>query len=158
MIIQTPKFTIEVDVEKTKAYYDTAALISEGCDCSGCRNYEKAIDTISDEVKSFFKQLGVFMKRATEVFVIAPNADGTMLYGGWYHVCGRVIDGESAWNTADSNNMYLDEEKLHAITDKFKVTYGDGSYPVPDNFPRPVLQLDIFADIPWVLEEKNDYL
>jgi len=54
MIISTPKFTIDVDVERTKAYYNTAKLISEDCSCIGCRNYETAMDLISDEIVSFF--------------------------------------------------------------------------------------------------------
>ena len=158
MIIQTPKFTIDIDTEKTKAYYNTAALISEGCDCSGCRNYEKAMDTISDEVKSFFAQLGVDMKKASEVYVNCPNADGTTLYGGWYHVCGKMISGESAWSPAESEFMRWDEEKMYLIVDNFGVSASDSCLMLDNDFPRPVVQIEIHADIPWVLEEKNDYL
>jgi len=52
----------------------------------------------------------------------------------------------------------LDEEKLYVIAERFRVTCGDGSYPLPDNFPIPAIQLDVFADVPWVLDEKHDFL
>jgi hypothetical protein len=33
---------------------------------------------------------------------------------------------------------------------------GDTALVAPD-FPRPVLQLEIDASLPWLLEEENDY-
>ena len=158
MIFSFPKFTIDVDVEKTKAYYDIANYISEDCSCTGCRNYEKAIDLLPKEVKSFFSELGIEMKKIREAYVYCTNADDTIFYGGFYHVCGKLIDGASAWVPDSPSLMHWEDEKAYAITNDFKVSCKEDCSLLDENFPFPAIQLDISADMPWVLEEQNDYV
>ena len=57
MIFSFPKFTLDIDVNNTKDYYSTTNFVSEVFFRSGCRNYEKAVDSLPKEVKSFFLSL-----------------------------------------------------------------------------------------------------
>ena len=54
MKIQFGNYLLDIDVEKTKKFYETAETITQGCDCSGCCNYEKATNKFSIEVLNFF--------------------------------------------------------------------------------------------------------
>ena len=157
MIFQFSNFIIDVDVEKTREFYNTAPLITADCSCSGCRNYEKAVDSIPKEIASFFAQLGIDMKKSPDVHVHNPDVDGLVLYGGWYHLCGKLVSGESPWVSTGSG-MHLDETKLHAVSEGFRVWFQRGCALLADTFPLPAIQLELYAYIPWVLDEPNEYL
>jgi len=158
MIFEFANYKLDVNVEETRKYYKTAKLISEGCSCRGCMNYEKAIDFLPQKVVSFFAQLGVDMKKAREIYANCPNADNTLLYGGWYHVCATMIQGESAWiPTGQGNGYYLDETKAFFVTDNFKVFFQEECDLIDKHFPLPAIQLEIDANIPWVFSQKQDY-
>ena len=153
MVFTFSKFVFDIDVEKTKAYYDIAKFVSEDCSCSGCRNYEKAIDFLPKEIISFFTKLGIEMKKIREVYVNCTNADDTVLYGGFYHVCGKLIKGDSAWISDNPTESHWDNEKAYAITDDFRVSYQQECSLLDNNFPLPAIQLEILANIPWVLDK-----
>jgi hypothetical protein len=157
MLFTFPKFTLDVDIEKTKKYYETAGLGSENCNCGGCRNYEKAIALLPEDVLSFFSQLGIDMKKIREVCVYCANADDTLFYGGFYHACGKLVKGESAWVSDNPNLKHWEEDKAYSITKDFRVSCQNNCDLLDDNFPLPAVQLDISADIPWVLAEQHDY-
>ena len=157
MKLTFPKFTLDIDIEKTKDYYATADIVSKSCACSGCRNYEKAIDILPNEVVSFFSQLGVEMKKIREAYVNCTNADGTVFYGGFYHVCGQIVDGESAWVATSPTTKIWDGERAYAITYDFRVSCHNDCALLDTNFPLPAVQIEIAANIPWILAEKNDY-
>ena len=151
------KFTIDIDVEKTQAYYKSANFVSADCSCSGCRNYEHAIDLLPKEVISFFSQLGIEMKKAREVYVNYTNADDTVFYGGFYHICGSIVEGESAWVSNTPNSKHWVDEKAYYITNYFMVSVKDDCDLLEDSFPLPAIQLELSVNMPWVLAEKNDY-
>ena len=157
MVFEFQRYKLDVNVEATRKYYGTAKSISENCTCDGCRNYEKAIDFLPHEVLSFFAQLGIEMKKASEVYIICANADDTLLYSGWYHLCAVMIHGESAWVSASQAHAYWDSTKTYPITNDFKVSFQEECALLDDTFPLPVIQLQIEADIPWVLAEKHYY-
>ena len=141
MIFNFVKTSIDVDVGRTKRYYDSANSISDNCSCTGCRNYEKAMESISLRVLQFFSQLGVDIKKAREVYAICTNTDHSVSYGGFYHICGKVIDGVEAF----------------IITDDFEVYFGEKCDLLDEYFPLPAIQIYISANIPWVLNEPNTY-
>lgn len=140
MIFEFSQWVVDIDVEKTREFYNNASFVSEVCPCSGCRNYEKAIDFLPDEVISFFSRLGIEMKKIREVYVNYANADNTVYYGGFYHVCGKIISGEN---------------KGFSVAKDFTVLFQSDCYLLEDNFPVPAIQIEILTNIPWVLNEDN---
>ena len=155
MIIDFQNLTLDIDIEKTKSYYNTAEAVSV-CSCQGCRNYEKAVDRLPKEVVSFFSQIGVDIKKAREVYVNNANTDHTIFYAGWYHVCGKLVEKETALVYNDITGYHQAGEKAYVITNDFKVTFSSDCNILDSRFPLPAFQLDILANIPWVLEEDID--
>ena len=115
-----------------------------------------------DEVLCFFQSLGIDMKKMTEIYVNRANPDGTLLYGGFCHLCGNALEGKSAWvetqENADSKTFVWQKENTYKISDDFRVSFQEECALVEKGFPQPVLQMEIEAVIPWVLEEENPYL
>lgn len=154
MVVAFGTYTIDADVERTREFYRTAASVTEGCQCDGCRNYEKAVDVLPASIRAFFDRLGVDMKKVCECYVNAANKDGTLLYGGFYHICGSLLTGESAWQSISEAHAFWNDEAAFAVTDSFRVSVHNGIDLLEDGFPLPVVQLEFSADIPWVLDEE----
>ena len=162
MEVRFDPYVLDIDIQKTRLFYKKTNNVSVGCSCSGCRNFERATEILPAEVKKFFAALGIDMKKPAEVYANTVNADGSVAYGGFYHICGRLLDGESAWVTVKSNKkattFYLDSSKAYSISKDFRVFFQEDCCLVEDGFPEPVLQLEIEANIPWVLAEPNDFI
>ena len=175
MIFEFGPYKVDIDIESTKQFY-AAGSVSERCSCDGCRNYEKAVNTLPSEVQNFFASLGVDISKACEVYVNCGNADGTLLYGGFYHLCGSVLEGSSAWVAANpvvrsrlsawvmrrrsigrSVVSHWEESRAFQIADDFSVSFQPECALLEKNFPLPALQLEISARIPWVLPGENPY-
>lgn len=43
MILKFNQYVIDIDIDKTRRFYQTAENIAYGCNCSGCRNFENAV-------------------------------------------------------------------------------------------------------------------
>lgn len=163
MDISFGHFRLNINTEKTRAIYKNLKRLSQACGCSGCRNFEKAADSMPDEVKRFFDSIGIDMKKPTEVYVNAVNSDGLLIYGGFYHLCGTLLTGESAWTkilseTEGTETFYWEASKTYSVSKGFDVCFQEKCYLVEDGFQSPVLQLEIYALIPWVLPEANPYI
>jgi len=156
MIFAFGNCKLDVDVDKTKAYYKTAKTVTGDCSCDGCRNYVEAIDFLPKEVTTFFAQLGIDMKKPREVYSINESAGGTLPYGGWYHVCATIIQGENPVVYTSENQTYsIDETKTFSITDDFKIYFSEKCDLLENDFPRPAIQLEIMVKMPWVLDEEH---
>ena len=148
MIFEFGPCRFDVDVERTRRWYETAPTPSQCCTCDGCVNYEQAAEQFPEPVTAFFAALGADVKKPFEVYVNCTNKDGTLFYGGWYHLCGTLLDeGEDTWQVAEGAPFGPRGFQF----------YPGGFGPVPRGFPRPILELSIFADIPWVLDKENPY-
>ena len=157
MLFEFGQYQIDVDVEKTKTFYTKANVVSDGCSCDGCRNYERAIGTLSHEIISFFDKLGVDMKKVCEVYVNCKNSDGTLLYGGFCHICGVLLLGENEWVSDSASASHWEDGKSFPITDSFHISFQKECSLLENEFPLPALQMEISANIPWVLPEDNRY-
>lgn len=164
MIFTFGKFTINVDIEKNREFYHTAETPTEGCVCDGCRNFEKAVDSFPKSVKEFFENLGIVPEKPAEVYVNCSEENGKKLfYGGFYHLCGTVLDGDNAWKTqiidSTTSISHIDQDYLYEIDAGFYVTFcTGGTTMLEDGFPEPVITMDIEFHIPWVLDTENTYL
>lgn len=146
MIVELGPYRADVDVDRTRAFYRSARRVSEGCTCAGCRNYEKAVEHFPAEVTGFFAALGIDMKKICEVYVNCGNPDGTLSYGGFFHLCGTLLEGEKP--------AELDFVPLGS---GFSAAFRSDCHLLEQDFPEPALQLEIDGALPWVLPEENPY-
>ena len=147
-----------VDVERTRQLYTHTRTVSEGCCCDGCLNFEKAVDYLPMQIRDFFESLGVDLRKACECYVNCVNENGTLLYGGWYHIFGNIISGDSAWKKTGENSAFWDNNVAFAVTQDFRVSFENEVYLQKKEYPFPTIQLEFVANIPWVLDKKNAYL
>ena len=158
MIFRFSNFVIDVDVERTRAFYarEDVETTSEKCVCQGCQNYDKAIFTASDTVVDFLRSLGIDPRKPAEVFDVMGgqlDENGQVLYNGFYHICATRLEGEDAWVHTSESSMHLDGDRMYAVDDSFKVSFEERVLLLHKEFPTPVLQLEIDARLPWVLSE-----
>lgn len=154
MIFDFARFCIDVDVEQTRKYYaESTRTLTEGCDCIGCRNFVKAYQNLDPEIRNFFDSLGVDIRKAPDMSAMHGDAKtNTMYYMGWCHLCGTIISGESAWVPDSDRSCQWDAERAFAVTETCRVSFNNRCALVEDSFPRPVLQLEVDIQVPWVLE------
>lgn len=152
MIFEFGAYRLEIDVEKTKAFYDRAPMVTEGCKCPGCRNYEAWAENLSEAPKGVMEEMGVSPEKPAEVFVNDENIDGSVFYGGFYHLCGRILEGRrSSWN-ASEKCWEIGELSFYELGKGFRAAFTEEIHLLQDGFPEPVIQMEILADIPWLLE------
>ena len=158
MIFKFNQYVIDINIDKTRSFYQVAENIADGCDFPGCRNFEKAVSHLPQEIVEIFNKMGIDMKKAREAYVNCKNLDGTLFYAGFYHICGKLVSGGSPWKETSQMSKELDEKELFKINENFQIGFQDEVGLLEENFPLPVIQLEFFANIPWVLEEENTYL
>ncbi len=150
MLFEFKNVSVDIDVKETRDYYSKNNSVNN-CSCSGCRNYRQYIENCESEIKDFFVSLGIDdMNCITEIIPFDVEReryekDHRMLYMGFYHVKGQII----------KTNSDQDEIK---ITEKFNIEISDEISMLPDGFPKPCLQINFSAYIPWVLDEENEYI
>lgn len=158
MVFTFGQYKVDIDVNQTRQFYKNARLISEGCSCGGCRNYERAVSELPVQMTEFFTDIGIDMRKACEVYVNCGNSDGTLFYGGFYHVCGTVLSGISAWTPTGATISHWEQEQAFPVVNGFNVSFQSECDMLEQEFPLPVIQLEISANVPWVLPEKSTYL
>lgn len=141
MIFDFSKFVIEVDLNKTKKFYDESNVSPYDCSCRKCRNYMLAIDDFPKEVFDFFEKLCIDVRKSSEVFVIGELENGKFCYGGFYHLCGKII------------SCPAESGVRHSITDDFAIWFSDDISLLERNFPMPAIQMEIIFCIPWKLDK-----
>ena len=143
------KYVLDIDVARTRAYYENAGRIT--CDCIGCRNYELAVEHLPGNIKDFFEILGIDIRKPAEISVNCKRRDGNLFYSGFYHICGTIEEGKNTLIQVSENVFHFDQAYFCSLADKFQISFQQECYLVDEYFPRPVFQMEIFADIPWVL-------
>lgn len=141
---------VQVDIERTREFYEKFYEITEGCECIHCKNYVEACDSYCDEVKQFFNELGIIPTKEAEVYQLYEIERGKHLYGGFYHLVGRILEGKDCWQPVFENTRTQD---LVNLTDDFKYGFSNDNALVDEIFPKPIIQLEFEAIIPWVLDK-----
>ena len=149
------QFEVDIDVERTRLFYDKARLVSNACECSGCKNFEKAVSYLPSEVVAAFEKMGVDMRKVCECYSNYYE-DGKVLYGGFFHVCGRLLRGESAWEKKSENHKVWNDDAAFALNDDFRISFQEEVCLLETGCPLPALQLEFSAWIPWCLDEAGD--
>ncbi|WP_068672132.1 hypothetical protein [Oceanobacillus sp. Castelsardo] len=144
--IKLLNWSLEVDLGKTKEFYEKDI---ELCNCLYCKNYMEAVKHIDPSIIEVFTTLGINPSKPSHLSEFGEIEDGLRLYIGGYHIVGRLVEGayctDSNWN--DTNTA-----RINNFTFGFKK---EVSF-IQDELPRPVLQLDFEARIPWVLNEQTE--
>lgn len=151
MLFEFGPYKVDIDIPKTRLFYEEYGLAAGGCDCDGCRNFAKAADTFPQPVLSFFTRLGIDAGKPCECYAQYTNENGTLLYGGFYHVCGALLT-----ENTKSRDCLCQEDYFYVSPD-FRICFTDSVCLLEETFPSPAIQLEISADIPWILQEENPY-
>ena len=138
---------LDVDVERTRAFYDRPDVLTAGaqCSCENCRNFDGAILKASASVLDFLRSFGIDPQKPVEVYNVTGKREleGTVWYNGWYHVCGTVVSRSEA-----KGQKYCPDPNF-----PFSVFPGAETELLHRKFPRPALQLEIDTHLPFVLPE-----
>ena len=154
MIFKLNNCILDIDVERTRAFYERTDIksIGEQCSCCGCQNFDKVIMEASDRVTEFLRSLGIDPRKPPEVYNVTGllEKDGTIWYNGWYHVCGTIVKSPG---TEQVNDAYFREHSYSPDPDcPFKVLPILDNALLHEDFPTPVIQLEIDTHLPYVLE------
>jgi hypothetical protein len=144
MQIPFREWIFECDVEATRAAYDSIASGgAEACGCGYCLNFIEARRQVYPaEMLDLFARLGIDYRKEVEVYQMTRSASGLHLYGGWFHFVGQILKQPVA------------PEKLSG---QFSVDFLMSNSLAAEAFAdRPLVQVEITAEIPWLLEEEKD--
>ena len=142
MVFQFGNTLAEIHAEATRTYY-TQTHYRHHCSCLGCQNFRQWTKYCPTEIQQQFHDFGIDdMNQIIDVIPFGTKMedyrkhDG-MLYGGFYQVSGEVIhSGNNAdWKLADNFAIFIPEYLSPTLPD----------------FPKPVLQIEICAYLPWML-------
>jgi len=79
-------------------------------------------------------------------------------YDGFYHICGTILESPRLYIKTDEQHTQLDRNAIVALTADYGFYFTDRCGLVDEDYPTPVIQLEIQGNIPWVLNEPNPYL
>ena len=157
MTLDFKNFSVEIDAEATRRAYEGVHRVDEGCDCAGCRNFTLAIgDGLGEGGRRFLASVGIDdLAKATESYVNFVQMDGTLCYGGWCHLCGRIRRRVEA--VPDVTAAEWGEASVLHVGSRLDVSFRDGE----DIIGREaafgdavIVQMEFVAwGVPWVLDE-----
>jgi hypothetical protein len=135
-------WVFDCDVESTRwAYQSHTAGGLETCECAGCKNFLAQRDSVfPSELMKFFAEVGVNYKRDAEIYHITRLESGLHQYGGWFHFVGYIV--KQPIGPANLDHFTVDFVPDRALAAK-----------AFEN--QPLVQVEITAEIPWALSEKE---
>ena len=163
MRLDFKSYSVEIDAEATRRAYEVLPRTDEACTCSGCRNFSLAIgDALGEGGRRFFEELGVDPAKPTEACVddALGGADGTFLYGAWYHLCGRIRRRFEA--VPDATSAEWGEASVLHVGSRLDVSFRDGEDIIGREAAfgdAAIVQMEFVAEaVPWVMDGPNPYL
>lgn len=153
MVFDFGDFRMDVDVERTKEFYNILGkTVLEDCGCVNCRNYYEAILKTSDKVKCFFTSLGIDPQKSPEATWWYTDENGVAHYSLTFHIVGTIINAVDIYRPVEDNAFQQILENFYEIDKDFKVGFTPEIVLLEQNFPKPCIQLEIDAHLPWVLD------
>jgi len=138
------RWRLAIDPHATTRAYERLAV---GCDCAYCRNFLAVQAQLPKQVQLTLQLLGVDPIKPAEIVEYAQNPDSSHLYSCWYHAVGQILADCHTGSDGDES-VQLTPEIAVTITAKADLAAAD--------FPRPVLQIELFSNLRWVLAERPD--
>ena len=155
MIFESGVYQLDIDVERTRHFYANEDYAF--CTCAGCRNFAKAYHLLPEAVQQFFRKFGIDIGKPAEMTAYVSHDGNLTFYDGSYPICGSILNSPKLWSQIDEKRSQLDEHAAIQLTSDHFAYFTGTCGLVEDNFPLPVIQLEIQGLIPWVLEEPNPY-
>jgi hypothetical protein len=156
--IRFGRWELLCDPELTRKSY--ASVITGGpeeCGCEPCLNFIAARQQIyKPDVLELFRKLGISHDREVEIYHMARVRPGRHLYGGWFHFVGSIVSGADAAKQMAENLWQPDLERTSEL---FSVGFSSRLALVRDPFKNlPLVQLEISAEVPWILDRPEPSL
>ena len=152
MLFEFGNFCIDVDVERTKEFYNKLGkTVIEDCGCVNCCNYYQAITKSSGKVKNFFDSLGIDPQKSPEATWWNTNEHGVAYYSLIFHIVGTLEKSVDIYRPIGENGFEQMLENFYEIDKDFKVGFTSKNILLEKDFPPPCIQLEISAYLPWVL-------
>ena len=137
--------TLDVDVERTRAFYADYPLNDCGCaDCIAFREYAPAFES---SVHEFLRSLGIAdVRQAIEIYHFDED-ENRRYSNGWFHLCGEIVgNGDVFTHSMDERGA-----EWMKIGKGFRVAVmTEDTDLMPENFPLPAVQLEFCAEYPRV--------
>ena len=156
MIVEMGVYRLDIDVDRTREFYAHEQWF--GCGCSGCKNYERAVSVLPETVRAFLEQFGIDPGKPAEIAVLHSPDGRTILYNGFFHICGSLIEGNDPWIQTKAKSFRLKEAYQISVDEDCSAYIVEKCSLLEDDFPRPAVQLDITIPLPWLLDEPNPYV
>lgn len=135
MIIQKQGYKLDVDVGKTKEYYQTHLL----CDCSFCRNFYVQAEKALPRLNVFLSELGVDISRPDEMGWDTTDGGVDYMFVS-YTVNGKLIEYDKYEIDIKDNDLFLN------------IVIGDNY--IPNEQKTDYFVVTIYGiKLPWVLNE-----
>lgn len=135
MQISLGPILLDVDVASTRRFYETSSGYLP-CTCAGCRNFPLAAPHMPAILLDALHKLGVDPLKPAEQWVNCASPDGqSALYGGFYHVCGKIMNDTHRWLTPELTLLVCEDCAL-----------------LEPDFPSPCFQVEFCCRLPWMLE------
>ena len=155
MIFRYGVYCLDIDAEKTRQFYENH--VYESCSCAGCRNFAGAYHLLPEEFLRFVRQFGVDPGKPAEITAYSSLDGNLTFYDGFYHICGKIIEGKEPYLRTGERTYQLDEQYLINIREDVPVFFKEQCALIDKDFPRPVIQIEFQCSVPWVLDEPNPY-
>ena len=160
MRLDFKNFSVEIDAEATRRAYEGLPRTDERCSCDGCQNFPLAIGkALSEEGRRLFASMGVDPAKATEAYVNLARDEGTIFYGAWYHLFGRIERRVETVPDVTAAEWGRDIER--DVGDNAFILFSDKRIDLKEDVfsgRADVVQMELLADVPWVLDGPNPYL
>ena len=160
MTLDFKNFSVEIDAEATRKAYEGLRRVDEKCSCDGCQNFPLAIGkALSEEGRRLFGSMGVDPAKATEAYVNLARDEGTIFYGAWYHLFGRIERRVETVTDVTAAEWGRDIER--DVGDNAFILFSDKRIDLKEDVfsgRADVVQMELFADVPWVMDGPNPYL
>lgn len=140
--IEQELITAQIDTRATKAIYE--ALPAVDCVCAFCRNFVPASVHAPKAIQNFLHSLGVDIQKPAEAICYHDPNETMLLYNGIYHLAGEIVGRPTGTTVNISQAWGLAPNQVSVATRVCLVEEG---------FPPPIVQIDVWMSLPWVLDE-----
>jgi len=152
--IQIGRWVVRPDVLRTReAHSKLARSGATECSCVGCQNFEAVRpQLLAGPLGRILDQLGISPPWEVEVYEVGRSASGLHHYGGWFHFIGTMESGAEAWLPVGRGAAASKVADFEPLSETLSVGFHTDVALVREPFAGlPLVQLEIAAELPWVI-------